>query len=228
MEITPIGHIYNDYTGKFGIPRQSGIAGRMLSRIVFHPPYQVEEAFRELEGFSHIWIIWQFSENLEKGWSPMVRPPKLGGNRKVGVFASRSPFRPNALGLSSVKLEQILHTEKEGTVLLVSGADLMNGTPVYDIKPYLAYSDSHPEASTGYLPPDNPLEVVFDVDLPAALTREKAEVLVSVLAADPRPIYQVDEDRIYGMNFGKWNVKFRGSKQVIHVISFEEQEGEEA
>lgn len=227
MEIKPIGHIYNSYTGKFGIPRQSGLAGGVVSRIIFADPFSSEEAFREIEGFSHLWLLWEFSENEERGWSLTVRPPKLGGNRRVGVFATRSPFRPNPVGLSCVMLKEVCHTEN-GVELMVTGADLMNGTPILDIKPYIPYTDAHPEALSGYVPvpSDIRLEVALEAEKPSAMRETDLQNLISVLAEDPRPAYQKDQDRIYGMNFDAWNVRFKVIDQVVHVIEFEETEHE--
>ena len=207
--ITPIAHIRTDFPTKFGIPRQPGLDGGLQGTIVFTPEYRVDEALRGLERFSHLWLIWGFSENEGRPWSPTVRPPRLGGNQRIGVFATRSPYRPNAIGLSCVKL---LAAEKgnEGTVLKVAGADLMDGTPIYDIKPYIAYTDSHPDAVSGFA--SKPTEYLLEVDFPEALLEkvdpEQRESLIEVLAHDPRPQYHADPERVYGMEFGGMEVKF--------------------
>ncbi len=205
-----IGHIQTDFTTKFGIPRQSGIVKELQGKIVFEKEYRMEEAFRELEGFSHIWILWQFSEAVKDDWSPTVRPPMLGGNKRVGVFATRSPFRPNNIGLSAVKLEKIEFTKELGPVLHVSGADLMNGTPIYDIKPYLPYADSIPEAVGGFAEQvkKEKLTVVFPEELAEKIPQEKLEALKAVLADDPRPTYIEDGDREYGFDFAGCEIGF--------------------
>lgn len=213
-----IAHIRSPFPEKFGIPRQSGLTA-LCSRIVFAPEYRVLEAFRGLEGYSHIWILWQFSEAVRKDWSPTVRPPRLGGNTRMGVFATRSPFRPNPIGLSSVKLEKIdLHTP-EGPVLHVSGADLMDGTPIYDIKPYLAYTDAHPEALGGFALQQK--EGMLTVDFPEAhlvkIPPELRQGLLEILAQDPRPQYQHDPERIYTMSFGGAEVSFMVEGDVLRV-----------
>lgn len=201
MKLQVIGRIENDFPEKFGLPRQSGLIEELKSRIIIQPEFAREEAFRGLEDFSHIWLIWGFSQN--KGWSPTVRPPRLGGNQRMGVFATRSPFRPNALGLSAVRLEKI-----ERGVLVVSGADLMNGTPIYDIKPYLPFADSYPDAKGGFAEGvrDYSLSVVFEDS--GMLSPEQKKVLTKVLEQDPRPSYQDDSDRIYSFTFGKFTVQF--------------------
>ena len=214
-----IAHIRTDFPTKFGIPRQSGIVDALRARIVFEPEYRNPDALRGLEGFSHIWLIWQFSEGIRDTWSPTVRPPRLGGNTRMGVFATRSPFRPNPIGLSSVKLEQVdLHTP-DGPVITVSGADLMDGTPIYDIKPYLPYADSHPEAEEGFARPVR--DIALQVDIPsewlACVPEERREALMGVLAHDPRPSYQNDPERIYGMAFADMEIKFRVQDTILTV-----------
>ena len=215
-----IAHIFNDFPKKFGIPRQSGIIDSLQGRIVFEPEYRNPEAIRGLEEFSHIWLIWEFSEAKRDEWSPTVRPPRLGGNVRKGVFATRSPFRPNPIGLSSVKLEKIETDPKLGPVLHVSGADLMNGTPIYDIKPYIAYTDSHPEAVSGFAA--KPAEYLLEVDFPDELLEkvpmEHRESLMAVLAYDPRPQYQDDPERIYGMEYAHLEVKFKVDGTKLKVL----------
>ena len=215
-----IARIHTEFPTKFGIPRQSGIIASLQGRIVFEPEYRIAEAVRGLEEFSHIWLLWEFSEAVRDTWSPTVRPPRLGGNVRKGVFATRSPFRPNPIGLSSVKLERIETDPKLGPVLHVSGADLMDGTPIYDIKPYIAYTDSHPEAVSGFAskPAEYLLEVVFPETLLQQVEPSKREGLKAVLAHDPRPQYQDDPKRLYGMAFDKWEVKFRVREGQIEVV----------
>ena len=215
-----IAHIETDFPSKFGVPRQSGIIATLQGRIVFEPEYRIAEAVRGLEEFSHIWLVWAFSEAVREGWSPTVRPPRLGGNVRKGVFATRSPFRPNPIGLSSVKLEKVEIDPKLGPVLYVSGADLMNGTPIYDIKPYIAYTDSHPEAVSGFAskPAEYLLEVVFPEQLLVKVVPEKRESLIEVLAHDPRPQYQDDPERVYGMAFSGMDVKFKVENQKLIVL----------
>ena len=215
-----IAHIHTEFPTKFGIPRQSGIIETLRGTIVFEPEYRNPEAIRGLEGFSHLWLIWEFSEAKRDSWSPTVRPPRLGGNTRMGVFATRSPFRPNPIGLSSVKLEKIELDPKLGPVLHVTGADLMDGTPIYDIKPYIVYTDSHPDAISGFAekPADSLLEVDFPSDLLEKVTPEKRESLAAVLAHDPRPQYQDDPDRVYGMTFGPYEIRFRVIETTLRVI----------
>jgi tRNA-Thr(GGU) m(6)t(6)A37 methyltransferase TsaA len=220
-----IARIHTDFATKFGVPRQAGLVKDLRATIVFEPEYRNEDALRGLEGFSHIWLIWQFSQAVRADWSPTVRPPRLGGNTRMGVFATRSPFRPNAIGLSSVKLEEIRREPGLGTVLEVSGADLMDGTPIYDIKPYLAYTDSHPEATGGFT--DNSwhqLEVSFSEELLERIPPKRRQGLVGVLEQDPRPTYQKDSDRVYGMTFGGYDVKFTVKDGVLTVVNVEETE----
>lgn len=216
----PIAHIENDLDEKFGIPRQSGLVPSLTGRIVFEPKFRDPRAVKGLEEFSHIWLIWEFSEAVRENWSPLVRPPKLGGNTYMGVFATRSPFRPNPLGLSCVRLERVqTGDEKEGPVLYVSGADLMNGTPIYDIKPYLPYADSHPEASEGFLGRTNRnlLEVHISDDLMSEIPPDKREALIGILSQDPRPSYQNDPERVYGVSFAGFNVRFRVEENILSV-----------
>lgn len=218
-----IARIHNDFDSKFGIPRQSNVVKELVGTIVFEPEYRDVSALRGIEGFDYLWLIWQFSEAVRDKWSSTVRPPILGGNTRVGVFATRSPFRPNALGLSSVKLEGVdLHTS-HGPVLYVSGADLMNGTPIFDIKPYLAYVDSHPEAAQGFRGEGwgRRLKVDFPKELLLKVSSEKQAGLLGVLANDPRPTYQEDARRIYGMSFGGMEIKFRVADGTLYVLSVE-------
>ncbi len=216
-----IAKIHNDFKEKFGIPRQSGRAPGLISRIVFEPEYRVREALRGIEGYSHLWLIWQFSEVTRTEWSPTVRPPRLGGNKRMGVFATRSPYRPNPIGLSSVKLVGIEEDGALGTTLLVSGADLLCGTPIYDIKPYLAYTDSHPDAKGGFADPvrDYSLTVDFPEVLLSKIPEEKREGLKKLLADDPRPSYQDDPEREYGMTFGDCEIFFKVSDGALTVTS---------
>ena len=206
-----IAHIHTDFKEKFGIPRQSGIAENTRGRVVFLPEYRVPEALRGIEGYSHLWLLWEFSEAQREGWSPTVRPPRLGGNKRVGVFATRSPYRPNPIGLSSVRLIGIEHTEHEGDVLIVAGADILDGTPIYDIKPYLAYTDSHPDAVGGFADGvrDYKLEVVIPEELMEKVPRDKRESLVTVLEGDPRPQYKADGDAEYGMSYADMEISFK-------------------
>lgn len=213
-----IARVKSDFPEKFGIPRQSGLTG-LVSRIIFEPEYRVPEAFRGLEGFSHIWILWEFSEAAQNEWSPTVRPPKLGGNKRMGVFATRSPFRPNPIGLSSVRLEKIDLGCKDAPVLYVSGADIMDGTPVYDIKPYLAYTDSHPEAAGGFSVPDSEevLRVEFAEGQVEKLPEHLRNGLKEALAQDPRPAYQNSPERVYIMDFAGFEVHFSVDGGVLKV-----------
>lgn len=218
--IRPIAHIRSDFSQKFGIPRQSGLIDSLRAQVVFLPEYREPEAFRGLEEYSHLWLIWQFSQARREGWSPTVRPPRLGGNIRKGVFATRSPFRPNSLGLSSVRLLEVLPEGPEGPVLVVGGADLLDGTPIYDVKPYLPYTDSHPEASGGFAlqEREGSLEVDFPPELLGRLPLHLRESLVAVLAQDPRPGYQDDPDRIYGLAFGGAEVRFRVAGERMTVV----------
>lgn len=216
-----IAKIRTDFPTKFGIPRQSGIIGSLKGRIVFEPEYRNAEAVRGLEEFSHLWLIWEFSEAVRDTWSPTVRPPRLGGNVRKGVFATRSPFRPNPIGLSSVKLEKIEIDPKLGPVIYVSGIDLMDGTPIYDIKPYIAYTDSHPDAVSGFA--SKPAEYLLEVDFPEELLRKvpesQRESLIDVLAHDPRPQYHDDPERVYGMSFADLEIKFKVNGMKLSVLA---------
>ena len=216
-----IAKIHTEFPTKFGIPRQSGIIDSLQGTIVFEPEYRDPEAIRGLEEFSHLWLLWEFSEAKRDTWSPTVRPPRLGGNIRKGVFATRSPFRPNPIGLSSVKLEKIEMDPRLGPVLHVSGADLMDGTPIYDIKPYIVYTDSHPEAISGFA--DKPAEYLLEVSIPDELLlmipATQRESLIAVLAHDPRPQYQDDPERVYGMAFANLEVKFKVSAKQLSVVS---------
>lgn len=220
----PIAHIHTDFPTKFGIPRQSGIVNELKASIIFEEEYRQRETFRGLEKFSHIWLIWEFSENKEKKWSPTVRPPKLGGNTRMGVFATRSPFRPNPIGLSCVRLEHIEYNKKKGPILYVSGADLMDNTPIYDIKPYLAYVDSKPEATGGFTEEivHKEYDVIFENECKGLLPLEKEVALVEILKQNPRPSYQDDTDRVYGMEFAGWEIGFAISEDKIYIKRIEE------
>ena len=215
-----IGTIETPFGEKFGVPRQSGMINRITSTITLLPKYSTPDAFRGLEGFSYIWVIWGFSENKEQKWSPTVRPPRLGGNTKKGVFATRSPNRPNPLGLSSLKLHKIEYIDKK-MKLTVSGADMVNGTPIYDIKPYIAFTDSHPDATLGFAESykDYSLDVVMDAY--PSIDSDKLQNIKEILSLDPRPSYQDDKDRIYGVNLYGYNVKFKVDGTTIYVISIE-------
>ncbi len=218
-----IAHIETDYTEKFGIPRQSGLNKEVEGRIVFEKEYRVPEAFRGLEEFSHIWLLWQFSESVREGWSPTVRPPLLGGNKRMGVFATRSPFRPNSIGLSAVRLLRIEQSANDGPVLVVSGADLMNGTPIYDIKPYLPYADSIPDAAAGFTEKlsERRLKVTFSENTAQMFPEEKLKSLISVLEGDPRPSYQNDPERAYGFSFAGHEISFRVDGKNLCIIKIE-------
>lgn len=218
-----IAHIETDYTEKFGIPRQSGLNNEVVGRIVFEKEYRNPEAFRGLEDFSHIWLLWQFSAAVREKWSPTVRPPLLGGNKRMGVFATRSPFRPNNIGLSAVKLERVEYDPQDGPVLFVRGADLMNGTPIFDIKPYLPYADSIPDAVGGFTEKlgERRLTVTFKGDAGEKLPEEKRASLISVLEGDPRPSYQNDPERIYGFSFGGYEISFTVEENNLYVIKTE-------
>ena len=222
-DIQPIAYMQSDFGGKFGIPRQSGLVDALRSTIVFQPEYRNADALRGIEGFSHLWIIWQFSQAVGKEWSPTVRPPRLGGNTRMGVFATRSPFRPNNLGLSCVTLLGVERTEDLGTVLHVGGADLLDGTPIFDIKPYIPYCDCHPDALGGFTQEagDYLLQVDFPAELLGVLPEEKRDAAVGVLSHDPRPSYQQHPGRVYGMTFAGCNIRFTVEDGVLHVISTE-------
>ncbi len=218
--IEKIATIYTDFISKFGIPRQSGLIEGTYGKIVFEPKYRDKNALKGIEDFSHLWLLWIFSENVNSKWSPTVRPPRLGGNKRMGVFATRSPFRPNNIGLSSVKLVGIEESKEEGTVLIVSGADLLNGTPIIDIKPYLPFTDSHQNAVGGFA--DGVKGYKIKVNIPEALKKDVDEntltVIEELLSNDPRPSYQNDEDRIYAFEYGKYKIKFNVSNGELNVI----------
>lgn len=218
MEI--IAKMRSDFASKFGIPRQSGLVEELRSTIVFEPGYRDPECLRGIEDFSHLWIIWQFSQAVEQGWSPTVRPPRLGGNTRMGVYATRSPFRPNHMGLSCVKLLGVERTQQHGTVLHVGGADLMDGTPIFDIKPYIPYSDCHPEASGGFT--DHAGEYLLNVNFPeellSKLPKNKQAAAIGVLTHDPRPSYQRNPGRIYGLNFAGFDIRFQVKESVLTVL----------
>lgn len=225
MEIHPIAVIRTEFSEKFGIPRQSGLASSLRGRIVFEKEYRNPDALRGLEDFSHIWLLWDFSENHRAdGWSPLVRPPRLGGNASVGVFATRSPFRPNSIGLSCVELDHIDYDDASAPIIYIKGADLMDGTPIYDIKPYIAYADSRPDSRCGYVGalPERQLDVKFPENV-----RDRfaglldLDALTQVLSLDPRPSYQSDPERLYGMSFSGHNIRFRTDGEVVDVIDIE-------
>lgn len=250
MELKVIGRIYNNYKTKFGIPRQSGLVKQSLSKIIFEKEYRDPNALRGLEDFSHLWILWYFSENDREKWSPTVRPPRLGGNKRMGVFATRSPFRPNPVGLSCVEIESIEYNTAEGPIIYVRGADLMDGTPIYDLKPYLPYVDAHPEAKAGFggVVKEHQIEVEIpdmvrkdfiaqrDFDQPTEGTKEGTkegqrkkmedpeaflQEVEEILAQDPKPGYQRDEERIYGMEYGDYEIKFCYRNGKIEVIAIQ-------
>ncbi|MCC8140338.1 MAG: tRNA (N6-threonylcarbamoyladenosine(37)-N6)-methyltransferase TrmO [Lachnospiraceae bacterium] len=220
QDVKTIAKIYTDFPEKFGIPRQSGLVEGLTGRLVFEPAYRNPDALRGLEQFSHIWILWKFSQTEREKWTATVRPPRLGGKEHVGVFASRSPYRPNDIGLSSVRLLEIRMDERDGPVLLVDGVDMADGTPVYDIKPYIPLCDCHPEASGGYT--DRTREHVLKVDFPRELLErypeEKRDAVIGVLAQDPRPAYVMDPERIYGLSFAGHDVKFRVEGERLTVV----------
>lgn len=221
ISIKVIARMRSDFSTKFGIPRQSGLVDELRSTIVFEPEFRNPDALRGIEDFSHLWIIWQFSQAVRKDWSPTVRPPRLGGNTRMGVFATRSPFRPNHMGLSSVRLIGAELTEQYGTVLHVAGADLMDGTPIFDIKPYIPYGDCHPEATGGFT--NHAGEFLLNVDFPPDLLKVlpacKQQAAVGVLSHDPRPSYQKDPDRIYGLTFAGYDIRFTVREDVLTVLS---------
>lgn len=223
ISINVIARMHSDFATKFGIPRQSGLVEELRSTIVFEPEYRNNDALRGIEDFSHLWIIWQFSEAVRQGWSPTVRPPRLGGNTRMGVFATRSPFRPNNLGLSCIRLLDVEHTEKYGTVLHVGGADLMDGTPIFDIKPYIPYSDCKPDASGGFT--DQAADFLLTVDFPeellGKLPEQKREAAIGVLSHDPRPSYQKNEERVYGLTFAGFNIRFMVRDKLLTVLAVE-------
>ena len=220
-----IANIHSDFPTKFGIPRQSGLVEELTAKIVFTPDYRAPEAVRGLEDFSHIWLIWQFSKAVREHWSPTVRPPRLGGNTRMGVFATRSPFRPNAIGLSCVRLLKVEPNTPEGPVLTVAGADLMDGTPILDIKPYIPYADCQMEATGGFT--DTAGEFLLKVEFPPELLErvpeDRREALIGVLRHDPRPSYQRKPERVYGMEFTGWNIRFRVAEDVLTVVEVEKE-----
>ena len=219
MNMNVIARIYNDFPSKFGIPRQSGRIKELTGKIVFEKEFRNDEALRGIEQFSHLWLIWEFTESVQEQWSPTVRPPRLGGNERIGVFASRSPFRPNPIGISCVKLERIEKTERDGTVLIVSSADLMSGTPIYDIKPYIPYTDCVTDAVGGYAEEHSgyKAEVEIPQKLLEKLPENKRAALIEVLRDDPRPAYQQNEERDYGFSFAGFEIKFRAKGSKITV-----------
>ena len=218
-----IANIHSDFPTKFGIPRQSGLVEELTAQIVFSPEYRVPEAVRGLEEFSHIWLVWQFSGAVREDWSPTVRPPRLGGNTRMGVFSTRSPFRPNAIGLSCVRLLNVEPSTPQGPVLTVAGADLMDGTPILDIKPYIPYADCKPEATGGFT--DRAGDFLLHVEFPPALLERvpenRREALIGVLSHDPRPSYQRNPERVYGMEFAGVNVRFRVAEDILTVLDVE-------
>lgn len=224
VQIQVIAKMRSDFPTKFGIPRQSGLVEDLQSMIVFEPEFRKAEALRGLENFSHLWIIWQFSKAVRQDWSPTVRPPRLGGNTRMGVFATRSPFRPNSLGLSSVKILGLEQTAEFGTVIHVGGADLMDGTPIFDIKPYIPYSDCHQDAAGGFT--DTASDFLLQVDFPDSLLQKipqnKRQALLGVLSHDPRPSYQNDPTRIYGLSFGGYDIQFMVQDKLLTVREIEE------
>ena len=219
-EIQAIARMKSDFPTKFGIPRQSGLVEELRSTIVFEPDFRNPDALRGIEGYSHLWLIWQFSEAVRQDWSPTVRPPRLGGNTRMGVFATRSPFRPNSLGLSCIRLLGVEDTAEFGTVLHVGGADLMDGTPIFDIKPYIAYGDAHPEALGGFTDHagDFLLHVNFPDNLLNRIPHDKRQALLGVLSHDPRPSYQRSSDRVYGLSFAGLNIRFRVDGENLFVL----------
>ncbi|MBE5955340.1 MAG: tRNA (N6-threonylcarbamoyladenosine(37)-N6)-methyltransferase TrmO [Lachnospiraceae bacterium] len=228
MEVKVIARIENDYKEKFGIPRQSGLVKSSLSKITFEPEFRDGNAVRGMEGYSHLWLLWQFSENMDAGWSPTVRPPRLGGNVRMGVFATRSPLRPNPIGLSCVELDHMEYGD-EGPVIYVKGADLMDGTPLVDIKPYVPYTDSHPEAESGFAGDvfDHHMKVEISDELLEEIPKEKREAVLEMLAQDPRPGYQKNNERIYGIEYGDMNIRFRAEDCRITVTDVERRDREQ-
>ncbi len=220
VNIQIIARMHSDFATKFGIPRQSGLVQQLQSTIVFEPEFRNPDALRGIEDFSHLWVIWQFSEAVRQGWSPTVRPPRLGGNARMGVFATRSPFRPNNLGLSCIKLLGVEHTAQYGTVLHVGGADLMDGTPIFDIKPYIPYADCQVDATGGFT--DTAADFILKVDFPGPLLEKlpegKREAAVEVLSHDPRPSYQRKPDRIYGLTFAGFDIRFQVQEDLLTVV----------
>ena len=220
VKIQMIARMHSDFATKFGIPRQSGLVEQLRSTIVFEPEYRNADALRGMEGFSHLWLIWQFSEAVRSDWSPTVRPPRLGGNVRMGVFATRSPFRPNHLGLSCVRFLGLEETKEFGTVIHVGGADLMDGTPIFDIKPYVPYADCKPEALNGFTggTEGTLLEVEFPTPLLDILPQDKQQAAIGILAHDPRPSYQKDGNRVYGVNFAGFDIRFSVKDRLLTVV----------
>jgi tRNA-Thr(GGU) m(6)t(6)A37 methyltransferase TsaA len=220
VSIQIIARMKSDFSSKFGIPRQSGLVEELRSTIIFEPEFRNPDALRGIEDYSHLWLIWQFSEAVRSDWSPTVRPPRLGGNTRMGVFATRSPFRPNSLGLSSVRLLGVEHTEEFGTVLHVGGADLMDGTPIFDIKPYIPYGDCHPDAIGGFTDgaEDFLLQVDFPTELLCLLPEDKRAAAIGVLSHDPRPSYQKDPNRQYGLTFAGFDIRFQVTNKTLTVL----------
>lgn len=226
--IKAIAHMKSDFSSKFGIPRQSGLVNELISTIIFDPEFRNPDTLRGIEGFSHLWLIWQFSEAVRTQWSPTVRPPRLGGNTRMGVFATRSPFRPNSLALSCVQLVGLEETQEFGTVIHVAGADLMDGTPIFDIKPYIPYADSHPDALGGFTDSagDFLLDVIFPDTLLQLIPAEKQSAAIGVLSHDPRPSYQRDPERVYGLPFAGFDIRFMVKESTLTVIEINKlQEG---
>ena len=224
LEMKIIARIHTDLPTKFGVPRQSGVVEELMGKIVFEPEYRNPDALRGMDGFSHLWLIWQFSQAVRENWSPTVRPPRLGGNTRMGVFATRSPFRPNAIGLSSVKLERVEPHSPDGPIIIVSGIDLMDGTPILDIKPYIPYADSHPQAKEGFTSAgwERTLEVSFPQELQEKVDADRRAALVGVLQNDPRPPYQNNPERVYGLPFGGQEIHFKVADGVLTVIDVED------
>ena len=216
-----IAKIYTEFDEKFGIPRQSGLVEETVGRIVFEPEYRNPEALRGIDGYSHLWLLWQFSEAVREDWSPTVRPPRLGGNKRMGVFATRSPFRPNPIGLSSVRLLEVRQTKNEGVVLIVGGADILSGTPIYDVKPYLAFTDSHPDAIGGFADQvfGYEIEIEFADEVKKALTDDEVKKLTAILKEDPRPSYKPTDEKEYGMKFSGREIKFKYDNRKLLVTN---------
>ena len=224
MNISPIAYIHTEFSEKFGVPRQSGLAGSLRGTVVFEPEYRNADAVRGLEGFSHLWLIWGFSANRHDDWQPTVRPPRLGGNDRMGVFATRSPYRPNQLGLSCVEIERVDHDSDDAPLIYVKGADLMDGTPIYDIKPYIKYADSRPQAVCGYVDAlqERRLKVELSDSIALAIGDQAVcDALMETLSLDPRPSYHNDPEREYGLSFAGFNVRFKVCGDVLAVISVE-------
>ena len=219
-----IGHVECLFNEKFGLPRQSGLVNEIKARIIFEPEFRTWDAFKGIEEYSHIWILWNFSESKKDNWSATVKPPRLGGNQRMGVFATRSPFRPNPIGMSCVKLEKAVYDEKLGTILYIQGSDMMNGTPVYDIKPYIPYTDSHPEAVGGFADKvfEHKLSVEISKELQMKLSEDELIVIIKIIEQDPRPSYINDEKRLYGVAYGNKNVKFKVKETLATIAEIEE------